>query len=156
MARRHIFRFEPVLRLRQRREDEQKRVVAGRLRKIRQIEDHQRALRTRIAQQTEWTRRSLRGESVDIDALKWGRHWMIRLRRGVLDAEGEIGVHRALLAQEQAKLAQAAKEKRVLSRLKERRLALYLAEQERREQLELDEMNGVRFARSVISGDEAS
>ena len=81
---------------------------------------------------------------------------MVRPRRGVPGAEGERGVHRALLAQEQAKLAQAAKEKRVLSRLKERRLALYLAEQERREQLELDEMNGMRFARSVISENEAS
>ena len=39
MAKRFTFRFDTMLKIRQQREDEQKRVVADRLRQIRQVED---------------------------------------------------------------------------------------------------------------------
>lgn len=146
MAKRYTFRFETLLRLRRRREDEEKRVVAARLREIRRLEDRQRALLGRIDDQTRLTRRALCDATVDIDRLKIGRHWITRLRRGVLEAEAEIATNKAILSQERLRLVAASKQAKVLSRLKERRLDRYRAEQERLEQAESDEINTLRFA----------
>ena len=154
MERRFTFRFGPLLRLRQQREDEQKRIVASRLGEIRRLEERQRTLLGRISQQTDLTRDALRGKEVDLDHLKLSRHWIIRLRRGVLETEAEIATHKALLAQERLKLLEAAKETKVLSRLKERRWERFLAEQERRERVELDEMNVLRFAHAGLERED--
>lgn len=154
MSRRFTFRFEPLLRLREQREDEQKRVVASRLGEIRRLQERRQTLIGQIKQQTDLTRDSLRNEAVDLDRLKLSRHWMIRLRRGVLETEAEIAAHRALLAQERTKLAEASKETKVLSSLKERRWKRLLAERERREQAELDEMSVLRFTHAALAGEE--
>ncbi|MFQ5411333.1 MAG: flagellar export protein FliJ [Phycisphaerae bacterium] len=146
MAKRYTFRFETLLRLRRQREDEEKRVVAARLREIRRLEDRQRSLLGRIDEQAQLTRGALRDASLDIDRLKIGRHWMTRLRRGVLEAEAEISTHKALLAQERIRLVEAAKQAKILSRLKERRLDRWRMDQERLEQAESDEINTLRFA----------
>ncbi|MCG8406220.1 MAG: flagellar FliJ family protein [Phycisphaerales bacterium] len=154
MERRFTFRFGPLLRLRQQHEDEQKRVVASRLGEIRRLEERQRTLLGRIEEQTDLTRDALRRKEVDLDHLKMSRHWMIRLRRGVLETEAEIATHKALLAQERSKLSEASKETKVLSRLKERRWERFLAEQERRERVELDEMNVLRFAHAELERED--
>lgn len=158
MAKRYEFRYETLLRLRRQREDERKRVVAARLREIRTLEDRRATLENRIREQTEQVRDALRSSTLNLDDLKLSRHWVIRLRRGVLETDEAIKTHRAVLSKERQHLAEAAKDKKVLERLKERRLAEYMAEMDRREQLELDEMNAQRAARAVfaLQEDDAS
>ncbi len=151
MAKRYTFRFETLLRLRQQREDEEKRVVASRLREIHRLEQHQQSLLGRIEQQTDLTRSLLTCEEVEVEKLKMGRHWMVHLRRGVLEAEAELTKHKAMLAHERANLMAVARNRKILSRLKERRRDRYDAEQNRLEQLEQDEMNTLRFARLAIA-----
>lgn len=150
MAQRYKFRLETLLRLRQQREDEKKRVVASRLRKIRTLEQHKQVLETRIAQQTEVIRDLLVQERMDVDELKAGRHWMIRLRRGVLEADGALASNRAILAQERADLANARKETKVLERLKERQQEAFVAEIERQDRIEADDLNVTRFAHARL------
>lgn len=150
MAQRYKFRLETLLRLRQQREDEKKRVVASRLRKIRTLEQHKQALETRIAQQAEVIRDLLVQERMDVDELKAGRHWMIRLRRGVLEADGALASNRAILAQERADLANARKETKVLERLKERQQEAFVAEIERQDRIEADDLNVTRFAHARL------
>jgi flagellar FliJ protein len=151
MAKRYRFRFETLLRLRQQREDEKKRIVASRLRKIRSLEQHKQVLETRITEQTEVIRNLLVREQMNIDELKAGRHWMIRLRRGVLEAEGALASNRAILAQERADLAIARKETKVLERLKERQQQAFMAEVERQDRLEADDLNTTRFAHARMA-----
>ena len=111
---RYVFRLETLLRLRQQREDEQKRVVASRLRKIKTIEQQKEVLQVRIAEQVDSMRALLTGGETDMDQVKAGRHWMVRLRRGVLEADGAITTNRTILAQERADLANARKGTKIL------------------------------------------
>lgn len=157
MAKRYTFRLETLLRLRQQREDEQKRVVAARLREIRTLRQRRHSLETEITRQTSALRQSLTEANPEMHLMKLGRHWVIRLRRGVLDADAEIAAQRAQLAQERIGLTEARRDAKVLEKLKERRHAAYRADLDRREQAELDEMNVSRFAYAeTMKGDNAS
>lgn len=157
MAKRYKFRLETLLRLRKQQEDQQKRVVASRLREVRTLRERSQYLSTEIAHHQDQTRLSLSQARMDLDDLKLGRHWLIRLRRGVLAADAQITTQRSLLAQERADLTEARKQTKVLERLKERQRQAYLVELNRRERAELDEMNVTRFAHALLArGDAAS
>jgi flagellar export protein FliJ len=151
------FRFETLLHLRKLREQERQRAVATRLAAIHRLEERQATLIRRIDEQTLAARAALRLQAVDLDRLRLGRHWVTRLRRGVLETQAEITTQRAMLAQERQQLTTAATDKKVLERLKAQRLARIAAEQDRRERLEQDEMNVLRFVHAGLSadGDEA-
>ncbi len=154
MAGRFAFRFETLLRLRKQREDERKRVVAARLRQIGDLMERRNNLVSAIDGQTESLRSALRGGAVDVDQVRWGRHWLTHLRRGVLDTDAELSGQRAMLAQERATLVVARKDTEVLGRLRERRLEAWNVEAARREQIESDEMNTLRFAHASLTESE--
>lgn len=141
------FRYETLLRIRRQREDERKRIVAARLQEIAKLEARRQAIVDRIRQQSEETRRMLSCDTVNVDELKFGRHWMLRLQRGVLETEAAIVRQRAALVEERVRLVEATREVKVLVRLKERRQAAFALEMNRREQLELDEMSVMRHRR---------
>lgn len=147
------FRFQTLLKLRKQTEDEQKRIVASRQRGIVTLEERRARLLGQISEQTGSMRQMLRGD-IDMDEARWGRHWLVRLRRGVLETDAEIASQRAVLAQERSRLAEAAKQTKILQKLKERRHERYLAELRRREQAETDEINVMRFAHDTESGSE--
>jgi len=151
MAKRYTFRFETLLRLRRQREDEQKRIVSHRLNDIRRLQRRQDTLLQRINDQSELTRQALQGRQIDVDRLKFGRHWLIRLRRDVLEAEAQIAAQKAILAQERSALVEAVKHRRILSGLKDRRYLKFTAAETRREQAEQDETSVIRFARAARS-----
>ncbi|HKQ48350.1 MAG TPA: flagellar export protein FliJ [Phycisphaerae bacterium] len=155
MAGRFRFRFETILRLRRQKEDLQKRVVAARVRQIQQLQERHALLTTRIAQEGEALRGQLREGMVDVDALRSARHWLVRLRQGVLQTDAEIAAHRAILAQERVALVESRKEAEVMSRLRLRQEETFIAQLEREEQLETDDLNTMRFARwAQREGDE--
>lgn len=151
MAKRDKFRYEMLLKLRRRVEDERKRAVAERLREIHALEERRRMLLERIEQQTQQTRETLQSQRVDLDDLRLSRHWMLRLRRGVLETETALRSQHGLLAEERQRLAAASKDAEVLSRLKDRQAAALVVEMNRREQMELDEMNVTRYARATAA-----
>jgi flagellar export protein FliJ len=151
MAKRYAFRLETLLRLRQQREDEQKRVVASRLRKIKSIEQQKQVLQVRITEQVDSMRGLLTRGQMDIDQLKAGRHWMVRLRRGVLEADGAIVANRSMLAQERVHLANVRKDTKILERLKEKQREAFFVEIERQDRIESDDMNVTRFAHAAFS-----
>ncbi len=162
MAKPFTFRFESILRLRRRSEDEQKRIVAARLRDINRLEQRRGLFLERIDEQAALQRSALCGlvrlrrtpqadapgrpDPLDVERLKLGRHWMIRLRRGILETDAELAANRALLAHERRKLSEASKKARVLSRLREIRWDAHVTELDRQEQRDLDELNTTRFA----------
>jgi flagellar export protein FliJ len=145
------FRFETLLRLREQKQDAAMRAVATRLRTIQTITQRQESLQLRISQETAAIRESLQKSILDVDQIKWERHWLTRLRLGILEADAEIAGHRAMLAQERAALTAARKETKVLSLLKERSRLSFLAEQDRREQGDLDELNTARHAFALLT-----
>lgn len=150
MATKFKFRFETLLKLRERREDQAKRAVALRLRQIMELEDRHHRLEDQISQQTDAVREVLVGGSLNVDDLKMARHWLVRLRQGVLQTDAEIAGQKAILAQERAALALARKDARILENLKDRQYSTFAAQLQRQEQLELDEMSVTRFAHAQL------
>src|SRR5262245_2367879 len=127
MAASLVFRFETLLRLRKQREDERKRAVAARLRRISDVRQRQDNLRNTIELHSDTLRDALREQVMDVDQLRWGRHWLTHLRRGVLEAESELSANRAMLAQERTLLVEARKQTQAFARLKERRREAFIA-----------------------------
>lgn len=150
----HVFRFETLLRLRQRAEDEKKRVVARRLREIHGIQRRQELLRQRIDEETQALRGELQDQRLDMDELRLGRHWLTRLRLGLLEADAELAAHRAMLAQERVHLVDARRDYEAMARLKQRQREAFLADAARREQAQLDELSVMRFSRGRWMNDE--
>ncbi len=148
---RFVFRFETLLKIREERERQQQRVVAARLREMEAVQRRRNRLLENIAEETSHLREAIRSEITEIDQIKLGRHWLIKLRRGVLEADAELSGHRAMLAQERAQLAAARTQTQVLSKLREGRRAAFFADLDRREQLELDDLSASRFARESMS-----
>lgn len=151
MAGRFTFRFETLLKLRAQKEDAARRAVAARLRQIVELEKRHERLERQIAEQAGEVRESLREPSLDVDTLKLARHWLIRLRQGVLQTDAEIAGQRAILAQERTMLTEARKGARILETLKDRQYSSFIAQVQRREQQELDEMSVTRFAHSALT-----
>ena len=156
MAASFIFRFETLLRLRKQREDERKRLVAARLRQIADVRQRQDNLARAVEMQSDALRAALREERVDVDQLRWGRHWLTHLRRGVLEVAGELSANRAMLAQERSQLVEARKETQALARLKERQAQAYLSEAARRERIEADDLTTARFAFAMAAAEDES
>jgi len=145
------FRLETLLKVRRAREDACKRVVAARLGHIEKLTAQKTSIEAQISSQATSMRAALSGESADVDFLRWGRHWITRLRMQSARVDAETAAHRALLAHEREKLAAARKETKILERLKERQFEAAAAEESARERRESDDMNSIRFVYDSIA-----
>jgi flagellar FliJ protein len=153
MAKRFTFRLDTLLKIRQQREDEQKRVVAERLRQIGQVRDQLDALQNQIRDETDAIRSGQAGGVIDIQQVMRHRSWLGHLHCGVLEAEARERFLEARLAQERVVLAEAVKQRRILAKLKERQFERYQRDEQKRETRESDELATVRYVFSR-QGDE--
>ncbi len=147
MAKRFVFKLETLLKLRQQREERQKRVVAERLREIARVRDELDALDRRIAEQIDAMRSEAGRLRIDVQGLARNRHWLSHLQRGRLESEGRLHALEARLAQERAVLAGASRDKKVIEKLKERQRDRYNRELDRREVNEANELGTLRYLR---------
>lgn len=150
MAKRFVFRFEVLRRLRQQKLQECQRLVAERQRKIQAIE-------TRIAtmtQQLEAHGRHIRElitpdartGPVDVTAVRLERHFSNYVRHNILSAQTSLGQQRRELAREQADLADAHKQVKVLDKLEEKQRSRHEKAAARKDRIEQDEV-AAQFAR---------
>lgn len=145
------FRFETLLKLRRQREGQCQRVVAARLRQIVTLQSRRAKLEEQIALQSEDIRRSLRVGSLDVEEVRLSRHWLVKLRQNLLQADAELAGQHAVLAQERLALSEARKGTKMLETLRDRQYSALAAQLQRREQHELDELNMMRFAHAAMS-----
>lgn len=148
MARRFVFRLEAVLRLRKRAEEERQRAVAAAVGRV----EERRRLLTRLVQrgevETRRLRAAMREETLPVDAVLNCRAWIGRLRRECVGVMQELADAEQALAVERARLAEAAKQRKVLEKFKERRAAEYRRAQDRAETAFLDEIGVTRHVLS--------
>ncbi|MBE7505863.1 MAG: flagellar FliJ family protein [Planctomycetia bacterium] len=153
MASRFSFRFETLLKLRKQREEQCRRVVATRLSQIMATQSRRAEIEDQIARQSGAFRRSLKSDMLDVDEVRLSRHWLLKLRQRLFEADAEVAGQHAVLAQERAALAVARKDTKVLETLRERQYSTFVAQVQRREQLELDELNVTRFAHAAMTNE---
>lgn len=145
MGRRFIFRFDTMLKIRQQREDEKKRVVAARLREISGVQDQIRSIESQREHEVRAMRATQMSGRIDLQQAIRRRHWLGHLHKRRLEADAHRRVLEARLAQERAVLAEAAKDRRILEKLKERQWEHYRSQQERIELKSADEMATLRY-----------
>ena len=145
MARRFTFRFDTMLKIRRQREDEHKRIVAGRLREITKVQEQLASLDRQIRDELASIRSRQEPGTIDMQQVIRHRRWLGHLHKGVLDGQAQLGFLEAKLAQERAALAEAAKQRRILEKLRERQNERFVKEQDRIETLAADDMTTVRF-----------
>jgi flagellar export protein FliJ len=139
------FRLETVLKLRRRRADDCRRAVAARLREIGSVAAKIAALETRLATEIEEARRDARpgaeAEAPDDLIVRMRRHrlYMGHLRRCIEAQQAALTELRSSLQQEQRVLTEAAKQVKVIEKLRARQLARHDEVERRAEQTAHDE-----------------
>lgn len=144
---RFAFEYEPVLKQRRAAEREKQLAVAALERERRAIEDHIRALQAGISAGKQGLRERLAaGGGVDLRAARMeaaaSLHLVARAQRAVVDL---AGVHRRIDAA-RVELVKAAVRRKAIQTLRERRFEAWAAEQQRRDDAAVDEINVMRAA----------
>lgn len=147
MAKRFSFRLETVLRLRKRKEDQKKRVVAERLREISNLQDCLMSLNEQIASEIRKTRERAGHAHIDVPEMSQRRFWISHLQRSAGRTESRIRESKEQLTLDRKALAEAAKEYRVIEKLREKQFQKHGEELQRLEILEADEMAINRYLR---------
>jgi len=145
MAKRFRFRLAPVLRLRQQKADQAKRLVADRLRRIGRVRREIGIFQDRIGQQVAAMRAGSLAGVLDVGEVARHRHWLTHLERGLLEATAGVRQLEAQLARERAALTEARKEVRIMETLKDRQQSRYYYELSRQETAEADELSTQRY-----------
>ncbi len=153
MAKRFTFRFETLLKIRRQREDECKRVVAARLGQIQDVRKQMVGLEKQIDSELGTIRHSQEPGTLDMQQLIRHRYWLGRLHKGLLEARGHLAGLEAQLAQERAVLSEAAVQRRILEKLKERLRQRHSQAQDRLETLQMDETANLRFVHEALTAE---
>jgi flagellar FliJ protein len=149
------FQLQPVLDARSRAEDDRRRDVAALESERRRLEDRLRSGQVSISGAREDVRSALVG-TVRPEALRAQANASLACMRDAQRLVLELaGVHRRLEVARGA-LAEAARQRRAIELVKERRFEAWRREQERREQSALDEIATNRGARAARLAAEES
>lgn len=140
MARRFRFRLETLLRVRRTREREAKRNVSAKRAEIARVDLLNQQTAAEITSQQELLLVKQQAGQLDPLALQRGRAWLAHLRRTVAERHVQRTTLVTQLDQLQAILRDARTQTRVLEKLRERRLADYRRDRNRREQAVADEL----------------
>jgi flagellar FliJ protein len=142
---RFVFRLAPVLRQRERIEEEKKQLLAAAQRTLAEAEAQRQKLRTRresLAHELIVRHRDLDGETL---RLTYGH--LDFLARELSTADFQVAICARAVDEARAALVRATKDRKILDRLRERQRENFELEQARIEQRELDDANARRFER---------
>lgn len=145
MAKKFRFRFETLLKIRRQREDQHKRIVADRLAQIAQVQQELEKLGQLTHEGLDSIRTVQQSGRIDMQQAMAQRGWVTHLHKATLDAQARMRGLEARLAQERAALAEAAKQRRILEKLKERQWSRHHLEAQRTETLAVDDLTTTRY-----------
>jgi flagellar protein FliJ len=144
------FALQPVLDHRKRIEDEKQLVVAQRKRAL---DDAEREL-TRLNDEFRRHATMLRDKHKELEVRELQSIYahLQFLDRCTVAQIRIVAERRVALDRARTELLEASKEKKVVEKLKERRRAAHVLEEQRVEQKELDDSNARRFGRAHVGG----
>ncbi len=150
MAKRFKFSLQAVLEARRRVEDQKQQVVAERMRALDLSECELKRLNDEFRDDSNALRSDHRG--LDAENLRMRYAHLQYLDRSITAQIRVVAERRVAVERARFDLLSASKERKVVEKLKERRHADYLADEERAEQKELDDGNARRFGRAGVGG----
>lgn len=142
------FKLDPVVDLRQRRDDEAQRALAQAERRVR---DAERRLDAAAAQLNAAYQAATEAElrSQDVSHLGWHRNWIVVKTRNVEARRLEVRECRDMLDATARQAREARVTLRVLERLRDRKRLAFDRDQAREEMLAIDELATLRAARRL-------
>ena len=135
------FRLEPLLEARRREERDCQRALAACRAVVVEIELHIAVANTQIRESMDRVRAMHLSGKLDLIFVGAHRRFVAAMqRRGIAWAQKLVEAQ-AKVAEAQGKLVEAAKRRKAIEKLRERQLQRWQVEQERRQNLELDEIS---------------
>lgn len=135
-----VFQLEAVLRQRQHVERQRQRELAEVQAQVAGFQDELRLLNGRVQNSTEDLRQNHLTGKLDLSFIAAHRRFMLAMQRKGVELMQKMALLQRQVEQARAALAEAAKQKKIIDKLRERQHERWLAEQNRREMLELDEI----------------
>lgn len=149
------FKLDPVLRQRRREEQARQRDVAVLERERIALEEEIRACSDALRTEQGVLRQGLAdGGRLDVDSIRWQAHAAAgQIQRAERAAVSLAGV-RNRLQEARARLVEASTRRKAIEALRDRRLAAWVSERERKEAVVLDEIGTAGASRRAVSEGE--
>ncbi len=139
MAKQFKFRLEPILRLRQMKEDDKKRGVGELVAEINQYQQEALDMATQIRQEGQTLTGRLQGE-VDVNYIAHYHRYVRNLQYCIQKKIANVGEVQQKLAPAREALAEASRQTKILEKLKAKKKKQYMDEFRHQENRELDEI----------------
>jgi len=146
MAKRFRFTLDPLLRVRRLRADAQRRVVARHVQAVERSRAHLGQLQNDAAAAIEDARRRHLAARFDAQTAMQDQHYRALLRRQIAEERVRLADAQRTLRQQQTQLAECRKDVKIVEKLRQRRWGNHVAEMNRAQQAELDDIAGGRAA----------
>ena len=137
---RFSFRLESVLRLRQQREQQQKSIVGGLMSQINEQQRRAVALKTGLLEEGRQLKERYLQNEVDLDLVGYYYRYATQVGQAIHRRIERVGQIQKELSKARGGLVEAARERKVLEKLKERQKGRYELRARRLEQFEQDEV----------------
>lgn len=144
------FALEPVLDQRRRIEEAKQQILAQKLLELQKAEDELRELHGQYAKNSDALRDGHQHFSTE-DLRLYYAH-LEYLDRAITTQHAIIAQRKSAVERARLELLEAAKERKAIEKLKERKHAEWVANAARVEQNDLDDSNARRFVRAQLSG----
>ena len=155
---RFVFRLEPVLRQRERAEQEAQRELGHRQAKLVELQNELKKLDESLRRASDDVRDNHLTGRLDMNFLAAHRRFVNTLHRQGSNVVQKIAAAQRAVDEARRLLAEAAKQRKVIEKLREKQLARWKAEQDRKETAATDEIgsqigyaNLVELAESAVT-----
>jgi flagellar export protein FliJ len=145
-----VFRLESLLRQRKREEQQCQRRLAEHAAMVNAAEEAVRRINESVRAGHDDVRRHLMGR-LDMGFLTAHRRFMGAMQRQVMDLVQKVAIARKQLEEARIKLAEAAKRRMAIEKLREKQLARWQLEQARRETALSDEIGSQIAYRNMLA-----
>jgi len=142
------FRLQPLLRLRKQQEDQKKRAVGVLLTQIYDLQRQALELAEAIKAEGDTLKQQYIQGNVDLNWVSHYRRYVTSVQRAIAERIQKATNIQERLHQARRELAEAAKQSKILEKLKERQQRQYEREWQRKENREMDEIGTKAFLRS--------
>jgi len=145
------FRLQPVLKLREQQEEQKKRAVGILQNEIAEQQRQALAMAQMVKEQGQILKHNFSQGKVDVNWISYYQCYVSNMQRNIAEKINNVAQVQKKLIKARAELAEAAKQTKIIEKLKEKRKQRYDKQLQRRETLEQDELANNMFYRRESS-----
>ena len=145
------FRLQPVLKLREQQEEQKQRAVGVLQSEIAEQQRQALVMAEVVKEQGQILKDHFSQGNVDVNWISYYQGYVSNMQRSIAEKINTVGQVQKKLAQARSELAEAAKQTKIIEKLKEKRKTRYDKQLQRQETFEQDELATNMFYRQDSS-----